>query len=656
MNDHRYIVGIDLGTTHCVLAYADAANQDENNSEPDIKLLPIPQVVSAGEINSMPLLPSFLLLPGPHDVPEGGLALPWNPQSDLAVGEYARERGSELPARLVASAKSWLCHTGVDRTQPILPWDAPEDSRRVSPVEAMTQFLCHIRNAWNYELAGQDPAKRLERQDIYLTVPASFDAVARELTVQAARAAGLENFTLLEEPQAAFYAWLDANKDDWRKIIGVGESVLVCDVGGGTTDLSLIKVVDEDGTLQLHRVAVGDHILLGGDNMDLTLAYAVRAKLAQSGTKIDNWQFRTLWHQCRKAKERLLSNPELESEPLVILGRGSSLIGNTIRSELTRSEIEQILGNGFFPNCGPNDFPTQQPRVGIREMGLPYESDPAVTHHLAQFLGRHVSQPDPNEAASAGDDGFGNEGFDNEAFGRDNNIVAYPSAVLFNGGVMKATSLRRQVLNVLGQWHDSAPLAELDAVDLDQAVAIGATYYGLARRGDGLRIRAGTSRAYYIGVESSMPAVPGIPTPVNALCVVPFGMEEGAEADIRQKEFGLVVGEPATFQLLASTTNKEDRAGEIIEDWGGDLQEVTTLETLLPATENESGGTILPVWLQSRVSEIGTLELWCVARDSDRRWKLEFNIREQSQEQSDASDSPGFLADASRPEEQSCSE
>ena len=549
MNDHKYIIGIDLGTTHCVLAYADTAGQVDEAETPEIKLLPIPQIASAGEVNALPLLPSFLFLPGPHDVPEGGLALPWDPQSDLAVGEYARERGAELPARLVASAKSWLCHNGVDRTQPILPWDAPEDARRVSPVEAMTQFLRHIRNAWNYRMAAQDPAQRLEHQEIYLTVPASFDAVARELTVQAARSAGLENFTLLEEPQAAFYAWLDANKGHWRDVIGVGESVLVCDVGGGTTDLSLIKVVDEEGTLQLHRVAVGSHILLGGDNMDLTLAYAARAKLAQAGTQIDNWQFRSLWHQCRKAKERLLSNPQLESEPLVILGRSSSLIGGTIRSELTRAEIEQILLGGFFPDCGPADYPIQQPRVGIREMGLPYESDPAITHHLAQFLGRHVSQ-------QAGD-------FESHEGGLvgDSAAVAYPSAVLFNGGVMKATSLRRQVLNVLGRWSDSGPLSELDAVDLDQAVAIGAAYYGLARRGDGLRIRAGTSRAYYIGVESAMPAVPGIPTPINALCVVPFGMEEGSEADIRQREFGLVVGEPARFQLLASTTNKEDRGG-----------------------------------------------------------------------------------------------
>ncbi|MEZ4720086.1 MAG: Hsp70 family protein [Caldilineaceae bacterium] len=600
MDNPTYIVGIDLGTTHCVLAYAPVAPADATDTNIDaadvVQRFAVPQVVSPGEVQARPLLPSFLLLPGPHDVPEGALALPWDPAIDLAVGEYARERGAELPARLVASAKSWLSNQGVDRTAAILPWDAPADARRVSPVDALAAFLRHLTAAWNAQMAAADPTLRLEQQEIYLTVPASFDAVARELTVQAARAAGLHNFTLLEEPQAAFYAWIDANAAGWRDAVNVGESILVCDVGGGTTDFSLIQVVDEQGNLELQRVAVGDHILLGGDNMDLTLAYAVQAKLAQQGTKLDTWQFRTLWHRCRKAKERLLSDPTLDAEPISILGRGSSLIGGTIRTELTRQEIESVLLAGFFPDCGPDDVPQQQRRVGIREMGLPYASDPAITRHLAQFLQRHAV------------DGEGRR--------------AYPSAVLFNGGVMKAAPLRARVLEVLRAWSGNPDLRELDAVDLDQSVALGASYYGLARQGRGLRIRAGASRAYYIGVESAMPAVPGIPTPVNALCVVPFGMEEGAQEEIRQKEFGLVVGEPAVFQLLASSTHKDDRPGEIVEDWSGDLQEVTTMEALLPATDAESAGAIIPVWLESKMTEIGTLELWCVARDGDRRWRL----------------------------------
>ena len=601
MSDPKYIVGIDLGTTHCVLAYT-AADVPEDVA-PEIHLLEIPQVVEAGEVKAQPLLPSFLFLPGPHDVAEGGLALPWNPEIDYAVGEFARSRGAELPTRQVASAKSWLCHSGVDRTQEILPWDAPADARRLSPLDATARYLEHLARAWNHQMA--DAEAPLEDQLIFLTVPASFDVVARELTVEAARLAGLVNMTLLEEPQAAFYAWLEAQKDAWRDHINVGESILVCDIGGGTTDFSLIQVTEEKGSLDLQRAAVGHHLLLGGDNMDLTLAYAVQAKLAQDGASLDTWQFRSLWHSCRQAKERLLSNPDLDAEPVVILGRGAALIGGTIRTELTRQEIETILVGGFFPECKATDYPEKKPRVGMREMGLPYESDPAITRHLAQFLGRHAS---------------GGKG-----------SVAFPSAVLFNGGVMKATALREQVLAVLQSWNTDGETRELASVDLDQAVALGATYYGLARKGRGIRIRAGVPQTYYIGIESAMPAVPGIPTPMKALCVVPFGMEEGSDAEIREKEFGLVVGDSAVFHLLATTTRKHDQAGEIVEDWSGEIQEVATMETQLDATDTDAGGTIIPVWLHSKVTEIGTLELWCVARDDDRRWKLEFNIREQQE-------------------------
>ncbi len=603
MSDPKYIVGIDLGTTHCVLAYTAADTPEEET--PEIHLLEIPQVVSAGEVKAQPLLPSFLFLPGPHDVAEGGLALPWNPDAGYAVGEFARSRGEELPARLVASAKSWLCHSGVDRTQAILPWDAPPDAQRVSPLDATARYLEHLCHAWNHQMAADDPEARLENQLIFLTVPASFDAVARELTVQAARSAGLVNLTLLEEPQAAFYAWLESEKDSWRDRIGVGESILVCDVGGGTSDFSLIQVTEEDGSLDLERAAVGKHLMLGGDNMDLTLAYAVRGKLAQQGTQIDTWQFRGLWHGCRRAKERLLSNPDLESEPVVILGRGSSLIGSTIRTELTRAEIEAILTNGFFPQCAADAYPEKKPRVGLQEMGLPYESDPAITRHLAEFLGRQ---------ASGGEGG-----------------VAFPSAVLFNGGVMKAEPLRTQVLSALQSWNPDGETRELASMDLDRAVALGAAYYGLARKGRGIRIRAGAAQTYYIGVESAMPAVPGFPTPMNALCVVPFGMEEGTEAEIRSRPFMLTVGEQATFHLLASTTRKKDQADETIEDWTGEIEEVATMEMQLDAADTEAGETRIPISLQSKVTEIGTLELWCVAREGDRRWKLEFNIREQQE-------------------------
>lgn len=602
MGSSKYIIGIDLGTTHCVLSFTDAAPADGEMQA--IHLFEVPQVVGAGEVKAQPLLPSFLFMPGPHDVPERALALPWNTEADAAVGVYARERGAELPARLVASAKSWLCHTGVDRTAAILPWDTTAEARRVSPLEATSRYLAHLRDGWNHHMAAGDAEARLEAQEIYLTVPASFDAVARELTVQAAREIGFTHLTLLEEPQAAFYAWISAQKEAWRDAVNVGETILVCDIGGGTTDLSLIEVVEEDGSLDLRRVAVGEHILLGGDNMDLTLGYAVRAKLAGQGTQLDNWQFRGLVHRCRKAKEQLLNHPELEAEPLVVPGRGSSLIGGTIRTELTRTEIEQILLGGFFPQESADSYPEQKPRVGMREMGLPYASDPGITRHLAAFLGRQVSA----------------------------NGVPFPSAVLFNGGVMKAGVLRERVLAVLRQWRDNEALRELNAPDLDQSVAVGAAYYGTARTGRGIRIRAGVAQTYYIGVESAMPAVPGVPTPVNALCVVPFGMEEGTEADIRGREFGLVVGEHAVFQLLASNTRKADTTGEVVEDWGGEIREVATMEVALPAAGETDGSTVVPVWLQSRVTEIGTIELWCVSGNDDQRWKLEFNVREHADE------------------------
>jgi len=605
LSDPKFIIGIDLGTTHSVLAYTEARITEE--AEPAIRILNVPQVLSPGELKTQPLLPSFILLPGPHDIPQGSLALPWDSQIDFAVGEFARKRGAELPNRLVSSSKSWLCHSGVDRMDKILPWDSPSDSRRLSPVEASALFLQHLRDAWNHEMAAQDPDARFETQDIYLTVPASFDAVARELTVKAAQSAGLENITLLEEPQAAFYAWVEAQKERWRKAVHIGESILVFDVGGGTTDFSLIQVTEENGELTLRRVAVGNHLLLGGDNMDLTLAYAVQARLAEKNVKLDTWQFRGLWHSARAAKERLLADPELQGEPVVILGRGSSLIGGTIRSELTRAEVERILLDGFFPMGESSEYPEEKPKVGVREMGLPYESDPAVTRHLARFLGRQAQG------------GLSQLGVP----------VAYPAAILFNGGVMKSELLRKRVLSVLNRWHGPGEIRELASVDLDLAVARGAAYYGLARHGRGIRIRGGTARSYYIGIESSMPSVPGIPTPMKALCVVPFGMEEGSDAEIRQREFGLVVGEPAVFHLFDSTIRKQDQSGEIVEDWQGDIEQVTTMEAILPATEEEEGGKVIPVWLQSKVTEVGTLELWCVARDEDRRWKLEFNLRER---------------------------
>lgn len=604
MSDPCFIVGIDLGTTNSVVAYTKINHNESDASH--IHTLNIPQLVGPGSVGEQKILPSFVLLPGPYDIPEGGIAVPWDHEISLVVGEYARNRGAEIPNRLISSTKSWLCHTGVDRRQAILPWEGPNDQPKLSPVEASGAVLKHIKEAWNHVMAESDSNLRLEHQEVFLTVPASFDAVARNLTVEAAEMAGLPQVTLLEEPQAAFYAWIDSTKDNWRERVRVGDVILVVDIGGGTSDFSLIRVSEEEGELALDRIAVGEHLLVGGDNMDLTLAYALNHRLRSEGKKLNAHQIRGLTHGCRSAKEHLLSDEALGAYPITILGRGSSLIGGTLKTELTRPEIEQVLTNGFFPDCDRDARPETPRRVGMREMGLEYASDPAITRHLAQFL---VQQASASETSTS----------------------AQPTAVLFNGGVMKADALRSRVLDIISSWaREGEPSAvrEIRNRDFDTAVARGAAYYGLARRGRGVRIRGGLARSYYIGVEAAIPAVPGMPTPMKALCVASFGMEEGTEAEIPQKEFGLVVGEPVKFDFLGSRIRQKDQTGMVVEDWEGDIEEITTLETALEGEE----GTLLPVTLQVKVTEVGTLELWCVSRDRNQRYKLEFSVRERNGE------------------------
>jgi hypothetical protein len=606
----RYVVGIDLGTTNSALAYVDTGAGEGQDLL--VRHLAVPQVVQPGTVEERPLLPSFLYLPGPKEQPAGSLRLPWDAERDYAVGEFARTFGSQVPTRLVSSAKSWLCYDGIDRRQPVLPWRAPDDARKVSPVEASTRYLRHLVEAWNYLIAKDVAENRLEQQDLILTVPASFDAVARELTVEAARAAGLEHLTLLEEPQAAFYSWIESSHDQWRSQVKVGDVVLVCDVGGGTTDLTLIAVSEEAGNLVLTRVAVGDHILLGGDNMDLALAHAVAAAFAAKGIKLDSGQMHMLWHSCRSAKERLFSEPKLASAPVTILGRGSRVIGGVLQGEVTRKEMEKVLIEGFFPQCPPDAEPIRRRTVGIQEMGLPYAADPAISKHLASFLARNA------------------EVLARKTGGKATGKGAQPTAVLFNGGVFKAAPLRQRLLDILNTWSKQAggkAVKELPSIDLDLAVARGAAYYGLVRRGRGVRIRGGTARAYYVGVETSLPAVPGSPPPIKALCVVPFGMEEGTEADVPGQEFGLIVGEPAEFRFLASSTRRHDALGTLVEDFEGQIEELSPLQTTLKGKE----GRTVPVHLHSKVTEVGTLELWCLSRDGSDRWKLEFNVRERQE-------------------------
>jgi hypothetical protein len=611
--DPRFVVGIDLGTTNSALAWLDISLPAEQTR---VNLHDIPQLVSPGEVAKRTLLPSFLYLPGELDFPAGSIALPWDPHPQRVVGELARKRGAENPSRLVASAKSWLSYGGANRTGPILPWGAPDDVPHISPVEASAEYLRHLAAAFDADVAGSNADLALARQDVLLTVPASFDEEARELTLRAAQSAGLDHVTLLEEPQAAFYAWLDALGDGWRRRVGVGDLVLVCDVGGGTTDFSLIAVAERDGDLTLERVAVGEHILLGGDNMDLALARVLQQRLETAGHRVDTWQLHGLWHQARLAKEALLSHPDERERPVTLLGRGSRLVGGTITTTLTIDDVNQALLEGFFPTVSSEEMPARQRRVGLQEIGLPYAADPAITRHLARFLRRQADASVTSPAIRRGASG-----------------LVCPTHVLFNGGVMKAQPLRARVIEVLGTWLRQEGVEALDprhvleTPNFDHAVAQGAAYYGMARRGRGVRIRSGAPRSYYIGIEAAMPAVPGMPAPLKALCVVPFGMEEGTSASIAGREFGLIVGEPAEFRFLSSSIRKTDPVGALIDDWGDDLEELSPLEVTLQIDAKDE--TAVPVTLESHVTEVGTLELWCVARNRQDRWKLELNIRER---------------------------
>ena len=606
----RFVVGIDLGTTNTALSYIDTGSD-----EPQCINLTIPQVVNPGDVAPRVLLPSSLYLPGPNEQPAGALKLPWDADRDYCVGEFAKVFGAKVPTRLVSSAKSWLCHSGCDRKAAILPFRAGEADRKISPFDACVRFLKHLVEVWNFQIAKGIAEHRLEVQDIVLTVPASFDAAARELTIEAARAAGLKHLTLLEEPQAAFYAWLDAQGDDWRKQVSVGDLVLVADVGGGTTDFTLIEIGEEAGNLAVTRLAVGEHLLLGGDNMDLALAHTIATALNAKGTKLDAAQMLQLTHAARNAKEELLSDPKQASASVTILGKGRSLIGGTIKHELPREEVEKVLVDGFFPECTRDAEPMRNRMMGLQELGLPYVADAAVTKHLAYFLNRQAEALAAREKPSTKK--------------KKSEASSLPTALLFNGGVFRAPALQERLLGVLNTWAKTAKAEAVRALagaDLDQGVARGAAYYGLVRRGKGVRIRGGTARAYYIGIETAQPAIPGMPPPLKALCVAPFGMEEGTEADVPSQEFGLVVGEEVEFRFLGSTVRRDDKPGTLIDDWEGQIDELAPVRATLDGT-TKGTRVVVPVHLHSKVTEVGQLELWCQSRDGKQRWKLEFNVR-----------------------------
>jgi len=590
-------IGIDLGTSNCAIAWVGDTGHPEN--------LPITQAITASSEGEKSLLPSAIYLPAEGEFPESS--------SRQILGNFARERGALQPDRLIVSAKSWLCHPHADRRGQILPWGSTTIDRKLSPLEASRDLLAHLLAS----LKNSHP--NLAPTNPVITVPASFDEVARGLTLEAAQLAGIPEATLLEEPQAAFYAWFENQGADWRKQVQSGDLLLVCDVGGGTADFSLIAVTGKDGNLALERVAVGEHLLLGGDNMDLALAHDVSEKLAATSSVLDDWQFLALVQSTRGAKESLLSDPSLKEVPIAIPTRSSRLIASTLSTTLTREQVDQIVLDGFLPLVAADEMPALRRAGGLRESGLPYAADAAISKHLARFLTRAKANitSSPQLLESVG----GSAKIDSAP-------LLIPDAVLFNGGVFNASPLRARVLDQLSRWANR-PIRELEGARPDHAVALGAAVYARLRAtGQGLRIKSGTARSYYIGMESTGMAVPGRCPVTKALCVAPQGMEEGTSLEISDQEFLLYTGETSDFRFFQSEVRAGDQPGQILPD-AAELEESAKLQIEIPPPAGHQPGEEIPVHLQARITELGHLELHFLHKPTGERWKLEFNVRMQ---------------------------
>ncbi|ELB2935815.1 Hsp70 family protein [Vibrio alginolyticus] len=629
----KFSVGIDLGTTHCVMSFVDTHDEDAR-----VEVMPIPQLTAPGTVETRSQLGSFLYQPHEHEMNPQSRVLPWSSEPKALVGAIARNLGSKTPIRLVASAKSWLCHAGVNRRDAFLPAGSPEEVEKVSPLRATELYLEHLKDAWDHA----NPNHSLADQDVTITVPASFDPAARDLTAEAARNVGFVHLTLLEEPQAALYNWIDNSDDKWRDEVEVGDIVLVVDIGGGTTDLSLVEVTEDDGNLTLNRIAVGEHILLGGDNMDLALAYRLKMKLAQEGKELQPWQVQAMTHACRDAKEALLNDSELQSVPIVVPSRGSKLLGATLKTELTQEEVQQTLVDGFFPQVAITDHPVQRNRGALTQMGLPYAQDAGITRHIAAFLSKQANALSASgngaEAAAQDFNPFANmPGMPGSDAAQSADFIK-PTAILFNGGVLKSKLLATRLEDTINEWlieADAEMAKRLTGVDLDLAVASGAAYYGSVRRGQGVRIRGGIASAYYVGIESAMPAIPGMAPPMEALCVAPFGMEEGSSVDVPSQEFGLIIGQPVNFQFFGSTVRRDDLAGTHLDYWAPEeLEELPEIQVTLPVSEGRREGEVVPVTLASRVTELGTLYLEAIAADNGQKWHVEFDVREDAKSDS----------------------
>jgi hypothetical protein len=623
VNDSRYVIGIDLGTTNSAVAYAERRRGGDPLA-PALRVFEVPQLVAPGDVQPRPVLPSFLYLADAHERASGTLAPDWNSGAD-PVGAYARDHGALVPSRQVASAKSWLAYGGVDRTAPILPFGHEPGERAVSPVEASARYLAHMRDAWNATHARGDAVLQFEAQRIVLTVPASFDEEARELTITAATQAGLVHLTVIEEPLAALYAWIASNQRALDTYLSDGEHILVCDVGGGTTDFSLIRVGLEGDELAFERVAIGEHLLLGGDNVDLALAALVEERL---GSRLSLAQRLALRRQCTAAKERLLSDGSLDHVVLTILGSGRSVVGGAQTAEVTREDALRLLEDGFLPITRYDEHPRRDRRPGaLRELGLPYETDPAVTRHLARFLARarhavHAGtevpaphRPDDSEVPAPHHPHAGAE------------IPApYPAAILFNGGFFTPAVARERIVQAMTAWSGTTPRV-LPVDRPEAAVALGAAYYGHLRGlPDAMRhvlVRAGSPRSYYLGVQgaSTKSAV------MSAVAVLPRGAQEGTQVDLAGRVFTVLTNRAVSFTLYSSLVRADAPGDAVTLDTGSDdLHRHAPLVSVLRYGKRSRQADI-PVHLSVRFTELGTLELWLQSVETEHRWRLQFQLR-----------------------------
>ncbi len=590
LHDSRFIIGIDLGTTNIAAFYIDTEVEPRQ-----IQHFRIPQVIAPGEVDGCPMLPSFCYLPAENEGVVDGLSLPWSDDAGLTVGTYAREHGARVPGRLIASAKSWLAHHGVDRQKPILPWGSDAVTRKMSPVAVTARYITHLKNAWNHRFRRTRDADgspcTFEDQQVIITIPASFDETARELTIQAAKQAGLREISLVEEPLSAFYSWLDVHQDTWQEQVEPEHSILVIDVGGGTTDFSLVRMNNDH---VLHRYAVGDHVLLGGDNIDMTIARHIEEEW---GARLDGGEWASLCQLCRAAKEELLSTEKTESA-VTLMTAGSSVIGNMKHALLTREKLYAILENGFYPTPA-HDADIDLRGAGIRKMGLPYAANPSVSDHLLGFL-RYAHRVSCTDTTPT-----------------DSKTPVYPHFVLFNGGSMAPDWVRGRILQTLSSWFpDRPPPLELTGADMSLAVARGAAYFGWVRRGRGVKVRGGIARSYYVEARAKTNAN-------QLLCVMARDTDENVRIDV-PGNFLVDTNVPVKFTLYSSATRLRDRPGEVIEN----SEEFTRVAPLATALQfGKSGRRSIAVSIRTQLTEVGTLQIFVDSAATAHTWPLQFDLR-----------------------------